>query len=314
MSDPLAVRALELLRRGHNLYAGEHLDTDLADAPVRIGRHLERLIGVTTRSGMRSVVAPTLGMAAGLRNAAAADTTLAALLADAHADHVLAQHATRSAFDDAVGDSLAAADTPLGRREVLRRMAARLQAQRRYIHRSHWLSRLLALRMRRLGYLHRGPASHVRHASAAHVIPLSTVRYDKVFASGQVRGRIAAAPSHLGVTDPAARRNWLQGYETLIARESAGRPCAVGAGPAATPGPEQPDGHGLGYARGITQIIPATFARYHQPGTSTNIYDPVANICASMNYVIHRYGVRRDGANLVALVQQANMHRPPKGY
>jgi SLT domain-containing protein len=70
----------------------------------------------------------------------------------------------------------------------------------------------------------------------------------------------------------------------------------------------------LGYARGLTQTIPATFARFHQPGTSTDIYDPVANICASMNYVMHRYGVRLDGSNLVASVQQADARRPPRGY
>ena len=46
----------------------------------------------------------------------------------------------------------------------------------------------------------------------------------------------------------------------------------------------------------------------------TNIYDPVANICASMNYVIHRYGVIPTGENLATVVQQADAHRPPKGY
>ncbi len=88
----------------------------------------------------------------------------------------------------------------------------------------------------------------------------------------------------------------------------------IASDPAAVPGVTQPDGRGLGFARGIAQTIPATFARYHQPGTSTNIYDPIANICASMNYVIHRYGVALDGRNLAAMVQQADAHRPPKGY
>jgi hypothetical protein len=30
--------------------------------------------------------------------------------------------------------------------------------------------------------------------------------------------------------------------------------------------------------------------------------------------VIHRYGVSLNGENLAALVQQADAHRPPKGY
>jgi hypothetical protein len=40
----------------------------------------------------------------------------------------------------------------------------------------------------------------------------------------------------------------------------------------------------------------------------------LANICASMNYVIHRYGVSLTGKSLAAAVQQADAHRPPKGY
>jgi len=107
---------------------------------------------------------------------------------------------------------------------------------------------------------------------------------------------------------------WIRGYETLIARESGGRPSAVAHEPATVSGITLPDGRGQGFARGIAQTIPATFARYHQPGTSNNIYDPVANICASMNYVIHRYGVSLNGENLATLVQQADAHRPPKGY
>lgn len=43
-------------------------------------------------------------------------------------------------------------------------------------------------------------------------------------------------------------------------------------------------------ARGLMQVIPATFARYHQAGTSSNIFDPVANIAAALNYIKARYG------------------------
>jgi SLT domain-containing protein len=40
----------------------------------------------------------------------------------------------------------------------------------------------------------------------------------------------------------------------------------------------------------------------------------VANIAASMRYVMNRYGVSSDGSNLVSLVQQADPSRPPRGY
>ena len=232
--------------------------------------------------------------------------------AAAYSDHAVGRHGTRRVLDDARSDSMPAADTHLGRQEALARMAARLRRQRHFLHRSHRNSHLRARRLSRLAYLRSGTPRSAR--PAARRAPASRGSVRKAFAPGHVKQRIAAALDHLGVTDPAARRNWIRGYETLIARESGGRPSVVAPEPATTPGAVQPDGRGQGFTRGIAQTIPATFARYHQPGTSTNIYDPVANICASMNYVIHRYGVSRNGENLAALVQQADAHRPPKGY
>ena len=43
-------------------------------------------------------------------------------------------------------------------------------------------------------------------------------------------------------------------------------------------------------SRGLMQVIGSTFAAYHIPGTSTNIYDPIANIAAAINYARHVYG------------------------
>jgi SLT domain-containing protein len=318
-TEPLKAYAIELLTRGHKLYVGgpdggEHPDSGLVKTPQTLVQHADRLGEVSTRVEMGRR-APAAGPAiVGLRRAAGMDTELAAVLADARTDHTWGSGATRAVLADAHADSMPAADTPLGQREALRRMAARLQLQRRTLHRSHQHSRLLAHRARRLAYLHRHHIAPAGRLSAVRAIPLGALRYDRLFAPGQVRRHIAAALDHLGITDPGARRNWLRGYESLVARESGGRPSAVAAEPATTRGAAQADGHGLGYARGITQTIPATFARYHQPGTSTNIFDPVANICASMNYVMHRYGVSADGANLVALVQQADARRLPKGY
>ncbi|GAC70724.1 phage tail tape measure protein [Gordonia soli] len=99
---------------------------------------------------------------------------------------------------------------------------------------------------------------------------------------------------------------WLQGYQTLIMRESGGNTGAINMvdSNAAAGHPSQ----------GLTQTIPGTFAANHQPGTSNNITDPVANIAASMNYVRRTYGVSNDGHDLAAKVQQADASRPPKGY
>ncbi|MFD9909817.1 transglycosylase SLT domain-containing protein [Streptomyces sp. NPDC059063] len=41
---------------------------------------------------------------------------------------------------------------------------------------------------------------------------------------------------------------------------------------------------------GLLQVIQPTFSAYHVEGTSTNIYDPVANITAAANYAANRYG------------------------
>ncbi|ORV06992.1 transglycosylase SLT domain-containing protein [Mycobacterium celatum] len=299
--DPLTLRAFELLNRAHNLYGAR-----LSVGPVE-GRVAPP--GIFTET---AYAAPATARAiAVLRHAAATDTELDTVVADAGADRAHARHASRMILDDAHADPMPASDTVLGRREAMRRMAARLRMQRRSIQRSRRHSRLLARRLRRLDYVHRRRGAR----SAAGPISLSAVRHERpARSSNRTREYICAALDHLGINDPAARRNWLHGYQTLIARESGGRPSAVASEPATGPGPLQADGHRLGYARGITQTIPITFARYHQPGTSTSIYDPVANICASMNYVMHRYGVAANGHNLIAQVQQADANRSPKGY
>jgi hypothetical protein len=43
-------------------------------------------------------------------------------------------------------------------------------------------------------------------------------------------------------------------------------------------------------SRGLMQVIGSTFAAFHVPGTSGNIYDPLANIAAAINYAAHVYG------------------------
>jgi len=43
-------------------------------------------------------------------------------------------------------------------------------------------------------------------------------------------------------------------------------------------------------SRGLLQTIMSTFMAYHVPGTSMNIYDPLANVAAAINYARARYG------------------------
>ncbi|WP_086565723.1 transglycosylase SLT domain-containing protein [Streptomyces africanus] len=43
-------------------------------------------------------------------------------------------------------------------------------------------------------------------------------------------------------------------------------------------------------SKGLLQVIPPTFKAYHVPGTSWDIYNPVANITAACNYAADKYG------------------------
>lgn len=135
-------------------------------------------------------------------------------------------------------------------------------------------------------------------------------------ASGEeaARGYIGTALDALCIKDAPARENWTKGYLTLTNRESSWNPNAVNTTDSNATGPTAADGNPQKCSRGIAQAIPPTFAAHHQPGTSNNVYDPVASIAASMNYVIARYGVSRDGSNLAAQVAQANPNSGPRGY
>jgi LysM repeat protein len=158
-----------------------------------------------------------------------------------------------------------------------------------------------------------------------------SVTYKKYTAGGSLGDWINKACVAAGVTPSAA---WITGYKTAAARESSSNPNAANCwdSNAKTPaGFKQVNDYGYGFfsngsrwlngelthfqcSRGVVQCIPQTFAAYHAPGTSINIYDPVASIAASINYVRSRYGVAKDGSNLASKVQQFDPTRPPKGY
>ncbi len=145
-----------------------------------------------------------------------------------------------------------------------------------------------------------------RSVSPAAKIPLSAVRFDRErFAGGKemYRRYINEALDTMGIEDPAARRRWGAGLMTAAARESSFNPLAINLGDSNAHGAKAADGFFGNSSRGGLQTIPTTFAAYHQPGTSTNIYEPIANICAAMNYVMGRYGVDRSAVNLAKVPQ-----------
>jgi hypothetical protein len=137
------------------------------------------------------------------------------------------------------------------------------------------------------------------------------VKYDRYGGGGDIDQWIAQACAAIGVP---YNNNWKLGYETLCQRESSWAPNAINTSDGNAVGPIVADGHPQNCSRGVAQTIPPTFATYHAAGTSLEIYDPVANIAASMKYVMDAYRVSPDGSNLAANVQQADPHRPPHGY
>lgn len=110
----------------------------------------------------------------------------------------------------------------------------------------------------------------------------------------------------LAATGVPATPAWINGLQTLVMRESGGNPRAINLTDS-----NAAAGHP---SKGLAQNIQGTFDANHQPGTSNDIYDPVASVAAAINNARHNYGVSEDGHDLAAKIQQADPGRGPKGY
>lgn len=110
--------------------------------------------------------------------------------------------------------------------------------------------------------------------------------------SGSLSGWIAAAQKYVSI-------EWLQGLSTLIMRESGGNPGTINLWDS-----NAQSGHPSG---GLMQTIGPTFARFRDPRLPNNMFDPVANIVAGMNYIHSRYGSLYN-------VPQAHAEMSPQGY
>jgi hypothetical protein len=165
-------------------------------------------------------------------------------------------------------------------------------------------------------YAHEAKGWAEQYANATP-ISLKAVQYDPNphAASGRAAyvNYINQALDLMGVNDPTARANWMKGLLTAAPRESSYQPWEVNTWDSNAVGKIMPDNAPQGSSRGALQVTPTNFADYHLSGTSNNIYDPVANITASMNYLMDTQGVLPDGSNLSS-VQQFNPNAPPMGY
>ncbi|MFE0021903.1 tape measure protein [Amycolatopsis sp. NPDC059021] len=111
--------------------------------------------------------------------------------------------------------------------------------------------------------------------------------------SGNLDAWIRSAMLFTGV--PA---NWAGPLHTLIMRESGGNPRSINTWDANAQRGDP--------SRGLMQTIGATFAAYRDPRLSPDIYDPIANLVAGINYIKARYGT-------IFAVQQA-VGSTPAGY
>ncbi|ORV85566.1 transglycosylase [Mycobacterium interjectum] len=281
MSDPAMTQAVAALARGHSLFVGADAGHGVGETPARLHAHadgIRRAVharGLPTRAAIRSEASMQT-----LHRLADADGSLDAIRARARADRAAASAATRLNLDAAMADVMPAADTPMGRREAMARMAARLRAQHGHIARSHARARQMALRLRRLGY----PRS-------------------RAFA---VRAAIRKALDIKGIHNPASRARWERGMDLVARRESNYDAYAENKWDLNAAGGTP--------SKGAWQFIAPTFAAYHEPGTSRSIHNLVAQACAFINYACGRYGVAADASDLADRIPQADPRRGPRGY
>ncbi|HEX5256358.1 MAG TPA: transglycosylase [Mycobacterium sp.] len=282
------MQAVRALFRAHNLFAGTATGHGIGDAPAQTQARAEAIVhragGLPGAAAARSRSSITQ-----LTRSAHSDRMLGQIISASRADHTQGHAATRTVLDAALTDTAPAADTPMGRREAVARMAARLRTQHRHVAGSRRRAKLLALRLRRLHYF-RGRSMHSNQASGRPAV-LAAIR---------------KALDIKGIHDPAARARWERGMDLVARRESNYNANAVNDwdSNAARGTP----------SKGAWQFIAPTFAAYHQAGTSRDIHNLVAQACAFINYAMGRYGVAVDASNLADRIQQADPHRTPKGY
>jgi SLT domain-containing protein len=284
------------LSRGHQLFAGTTVGGDMGGGLAQASLQADRISQATGSGGLPAPAAQRSGASvADLRRLGATDGALAQIMDSARADRAQASHATRVILDAAQADSMPAADTPMGRREAMLRMVARLRAQHGHVVRSRSQARALALRLRRLLYLREQQLARQGSLDAA---PAGGGR-------GAVLAAIRRALDIKGIRNPVARARWERGMDLVAKRESGYNVGAVSHDANAAKGTP---------SKGVWQFIEPTFRRYHEAGTSPSIHNLVSQASAFINYAQGRYGVAADGSNLADRIQQADPRRGPRGY
>jgi cell wall-associated NlpC family hydrolase len=157
---------LAALTRAHRLFDGGTREVPLTVGTDFYDELLRRAGGLNT--GRRYPVRLADGRHA-LRSAAHTDAAVAAVLAGAHRDHGDAWSQTKNVVNQARADAGAVADTALAQRELMRRRAARLRAQRAHVLRAREGARRHRATLRSLNY--RVPARHRNRLAGLRLPP-----------------------------------------------------------------------------------------------------------------------------------------------
>lgn len=289
----MAADAVATLSRAHRLFASP-VSSAPADPTAVLTSHADQLVRTHSGGGIPTVAVTRSGMAVdGLRSLGRSEGALAEIITASQRDREQGERGSRVLLDAARADTAPAADTPLGQRELARRMVARLRAQHGIVIRSRAQAHALAMRLRRVLYLRQQRLARAGLAGTA------------AEGAGPVRDAIGRALTHKGIRDPRARARWLRGMDLVVSRESGYRDVVNG--------DDSNAGKGTPSA-GVFQFIKPTFDSYWQPGTPREWRNSYSQAAAFINYAMGRYGVAADGSNLAARIQQADPTRPPKGY
>lgn len=133
-------------------------------------------------------------------------------------------------------------------------------------------------------------------------LQISQVTYETpdkgALSTDELASVISTALDKQEITDPTLRTQWGQVLTLIAENESSLVPSAINTWDINYAGDVVSDGYKGQASRGVFQMVPQTFASYHEPGTSTSVYDPLSQACAVVNYLKDVYGVADSGEGL----------------
>lgn len=128
---------LDELTRAHQLFAGPTRTATTKTATAHYDGLLQRTAGLHTGGGHDQYRLAVAEGRQALQSAGQTDAATAGIITAAHHDHDTARQQTKQIIDEARADAVTRPNTALAQRELMRRRAARLRAQRGHVFSAH---------------------------------------------------------------------------------------------------------------------------------------------------------------------------------